>query len=71
MNEFEDIKDSRSALLLSMADYGFGICPFVQVPAGASAEEIEKQIQTLKDLAEIKVCHADFDITHRRDGSAV
>ena len=52
MDEFEDIRDSRSALLLSMIDFGFGICPFVPVPAGASTEEIEKQIQNLQDLAE-------------------
>ncbi|NBI85538.1 NAD-dependent DNA ligase LigA [Lachnospiraceae bacterium] len=53
MAEFGDIKDSRSALLLSMTDYGFGICPFVPIPAGATAEEIEKQIQNLLELAEI------------------
>ncbi len=52
MDEFPDIRDSRSALLLFMMDYGFGVCPFVPVPAGSSAEDIEKQIQTLKDLAE-------------------
>ena len=53
MDGFGDIKDNRSSLLLSMIDYGFGICPFVPVPAGASAEEIEKQIQNLQELAEI------------------
>ena len=53
MDEFEDMKDSRSSLLLTLIDYGFGICPFVPIPAGASAEEIEKQIQNLQDLAEI------------------
>ena len=47
------MKDSRSSLLLSLIDYGFGICPFVPIPAGTSAEEIEKQIQNLQDLAEI------------------
>ena len=52
MDKFEDIRDSRSALLLSMIDFGFGICPFVPVPAGASTEEIEKQIRNLQDLAE-------------------
>lgn len=52
MEEFEDIKDSRSALLLSMIEYGFGICPFVPIPAGASAEEIETQIRNLQELAE-------------------
>ncbi len=52
MDNFPDIRDSRSSLLLSMIDYGFGICPFVPVPAGASAEEIEKQIQNLQELAE-------------------
>jgi len=29
MEEFEDIRDSRSGLLLSLAEYGFGICPFL------------------------------------------
>ena len=53
MGEFEDMKDSRSSLLLSLIEYGFGICPFVPIPAGTSAEEIEKQIQNLQDLAEI------------------
>ena len=53
MDEFDDIRDSRSALLLSMIDHGFGICPFVPIPAGATAEEIEKQIQNLLELAEI------------------
>jgi DNA ligase (NAD+) len=53
MGEFEYMKDSRSSLLLSLIDYGFGICPFVPIPAGTSAEEIEKQIQNLQDLAEI------------------
>ncbi len=53
MDGFGDIKDSRSSLLLSMTDYGFGICPFVPIPAGATAEEIEKQIQNLQELAEI------------------
>ena len=53
MGEFEDMKDSRSSLLLTLIDYGFGICPFVPIPAGTSAEEIEKQIQNLQDLAEI------------------
>ena len=53
MDEFDDIRDSRSALLLSMIDHGFGICPFVPIPAGATAEEIEKQIQNLQELAEI------------------
>ena len=52
MDSFPDIRDSRSSLLLSMIDYGFGICPFVPIPAGASAEEIEKQIQNLQELAE-------------------
>ena len=62
MDNFPDIQDSRSSLLLSMIDYGFGICPFVPVPAGASAEEIEKQIQNLQELAETKACRAGFDI---------
>ena len=53
MDGFGDIQDSRSALLLSMIDHGFGICPFVPIPAGATAEEIEKQIQNLQELAEI------------------
>ena len=53
MDGFCDIRDSRSALLLSMIDHGFGICPFVPIPAGATAEEIEKQIQNLQELAEI------------------
>ena len=53
MDGFCDIRDSRSALLLSMIDHGFGICPFVPIPAGATAEEIEKQIQNLLELAEI------------------
>ncbi len=53
MDEFDDIQDSRSALLLSMIDHGFGICPFVPIPAGATAEEIEKQIQNLQELAEV------------------
>ena len=53
MDEFDDIRDSRSALLLSMIDHGFGICPFVPIPAGATAEEIEKHIQNLQELAEI------------------
>ena len=52
MGEFEDMKDSRSSLLLTLINYGFGICPFVPIPAGSSAEEIEKQIQNLQDLAE-------------------
>lgn len=53
MDGFGDIRDSRSALLLSMIDHGFGICPFVPIPAGATAEEIEKQIQNMQELAEI------------------
>lgn len=53
MDGFGDIQDSRSALLLSMIDHGFGICPFVPIPAGATAEEIEKQIQNMQELAEI------------------
>ena len=53
MDGFGDIRDSRSALLLSMIDHGFGICPFVPIPAGATAEKIEKQIQNMQELAEI------------------
>ena len=59
MDEFDDIRDSRSALLLSMIDHSFGICPFVPIPAGATAEEIEKQIQNLQELAEISDIPSD------------
>ena len=52
MDEFEDMRDSRSSLLSALGDYGFGICPFVSIQAGTPAEEIEKQIQNLQELAE-------------------
>ena len=52
MEEFEDIRDSRSSLLLSLAEYGFGICPFLPVPPGTSTEDIEQKILDLQELAE-------------------
>lgn len=53
MEEFEDIRDSRSSLLLSLAEYGFGICPFLPVSPGTSTEDIEQKILELQELAEI------------------
>lgn len=53
MEEFEDIRDSRSNMLLSLAEYGFGVCPFLPVSPNESAEGIETKIKTLTDLAEI------------------
>ena len=53
MEEFEDIRDSRSNMLLSLSEYGFGICPFLPVSPNESAEGIETKIKTLTDLAEI------------------
>ena len=40
MEEFEDIRDSRSNMLLSLSEYGFGICPFLPVSPNESAEGI-------------------------------
>lgn len=53
MDEFEDLKDHRGRKLLSLMDYGFGICPFVPVNPDATAEELQTQIDALKDLAEL------------------
>lgn len=53
MEEFEDIRDSRSSLLLSLTEYGFGICPFLPVSPGTSTEDIEQKILELQELAEI------------------
>lgn len=53
MEEFGDIRDSRSNMLLSLAEYGFGVCPFLPVSPNESAEDIETKIKTLTDLAEI------------------
>lgn len=53
MEEFEDIRDSRSNMLLSLAEYGFGVCPFLPVSPNESAEDIETKIKTMTDLAEI------------------
>lgn len=53
MEEFEDIRDSRNSLLLSLTEYGFGICPFLPVSAGTSTEDIEQKILELQELAEI------------------
>ena len=53
MEEFEDIRDSRSNMLLSLSEYGFGVCPFLLVSPNESAEGIETKIKTLTDFAEI------------------
>lgn len=53
MEEFGDIRDSRNNMLLSLAEYGFGVCPFLPVSPNESAEGIEAKIKTLTDLAEI------------------
>lgn len=54
MDEFKDIRDSRCSMLSVLKNYGFEVCPFIPVSPDASVENIEMQIQTLKDLAEIK-----------------
>ena len=53
MDEFTDIRDSRSSLLLSLSGYGFGICPFLTVSPDETAEDLAVKIKTLTDLAEI------------------
>ena len=53
MDEFTDIRDSRSSLLLSLSEYGFGICPFLTVSPDETAENLAAKIKTLTDLAEI------------------
>ncbi len=53
MDEFSDIRDSRSSLLLSLPEYGFGICPFLPVSPDETAEDISVKIRTLTDLAEL------------------
>ena len=53
MDEFTDIWDSRSSLLLSLSEYGFGICPFLTVSPDETAEDLAVKIKTLTDLAEI------------------
>ena len=53
MDEFTDIRDSRSSLLLSLSEYGFGICPFLTVSPDETAEDLAVKIKTLTDLAEI------------------
>ena len=53
MDEFSDIRDSRSSLLLSLSEYGFGICPFLTVSPDETAEDLAVKIKTLTDLAEI------------------
>ena len=62
MDEFTDIRDSRSSLLFSLSEYGFGICPFLTVSADETAEDLAAKIKTLTDLAEIKACPAGLDI---------
>ena len=62
MDGFTDIRDSRSGLLLSLSGYGFGVCPFLTVSPDETAEDLAVKLKTLTDLAEIKVCLADFDI---------
>ena len=52
MDGFTDIRDSRS-LLLSLSEYGFGICPFLTVSPDEMAEDLAVKIKTLTDLAEI------------------
>lgn len=54
LDEFKDIRDSRCSMLSVLKNYGFEVCPFVPVSPDASVENIEMQIQTLKDLAEIE-----------------
>ena len=48
-----DIRESRSSLLLSLPEYGFGICPFLPVSPDETAEDISVKIRTLTDLAEL------------------
>lgn len=62
MDGFTDIRDSRSGLLLSLSGYGFGVCPFLTVSPGETAEDLAVKIKTLTDLAEIKACPAGLDI---------
>lgn len=52
MEEFEDIRDSRSNMLLSLAEYGFGVCPFLPISPNESAEDIALKINILTDIAE-------------------
>ena len=44
MDEFTDIRDSRSSLLLSLSEYGFGICPFLTVSPDETAEDLAVKI---------------------------
>ncbi len=53
MDEFTGIRNSRSSLLLSLSEYGFGICPFLTVSPDETAEDLAVKIKTLTDLAEI------------------
>ena len=53
MDEFTDIRDSLSSLLLSLSEYGFSICPFLTVSPDEMAEDLAVKIKTLTDLAEI------------------
>ncbi|EOS29343.1 DNA ligase, NAD-dependent [Lachnospiraceae bacterium A4] len=53
MDEFKDLRDSRCRMLSVLKNYGFEVCPFIPVSPDASVENIEMQIKTLKDLAEI------------------
>ena len=60
--EFEDSRDSRSGLLSILAEFGFEVCPAVYIPPDAKADHIESKIQKMTELADSKVCGADFDI---------
>ncbi len=52
MDEFQDIRDSRSHMLAALKDYGFEICPFMPVSPNASVEDIRTRIQKLTEFAE-------------------
>ena len=55
MDGFGDIKDNRSSLLLSMIDYGFGICPlcrFRQVPL---QKKLKNRSRTCRNLRKFQI----------------
>jgi len=51
-DEFFNIKNSRNGNLLTAKALGFGICPYVMIAPDITEEQLEVQINILKELAE-------------------
>lgn len=50
--EFPELRDSRSKKLLSLAEYGFEVCPFELIARSITEIELEAQINAMVTLAD-------------------